>query len=226
MKDVVISGTAKSRQSDDQDYPRSPPEPKTCYQQIDHEELKQYECEPVTAFQGAQLMEELWRGSQKQEEDQGGQQLDHRLMTNHFPERPFGDRLEQPAANHEETGQTKEVENTVEPHQRTIHAKIADMGINHENHRESPHCINIFYPLFLHILCKITKKIPQFVFFFVILQHEPNQLDRLGQNARRFECCVLPPATIAGVVLLSISAGVDDGRLHFYFWLLEERQRE
>ena len=158
MKDVVISGTAKSRQSDNQDYPRSPPGAKTCYQQIDYEELKQYECEPVAAFQGAQLMEELWRGSQKQEEDKGGQQLDHRLMTNHFPERPSGDRLEQPAANHEETGQAKEVEDTIEPHKRTIQAEIADMGINHEDHRKSSHRIDVFYPLFSHSTAKLQKK--------------------------------------------------------------------
>ena len=158
MKDVVISGTAKSRQSDNQDDPRSPLGPKTCYQQIDHEELKQDEGKPVAAFQGAQLMEELWRGSQKQKKDKGGKQLDHRLMTYHFPERPSGDRLEQPAANHEETGQSKEVEDTVEAHQRAIQAEIADMGIDHENHRKSPHRINICYPLLCHINCKITKK--------------------------------------------------------------------
>ena len=165
MKDIVISGTAKSRRSDDQDYPRSPPGSKTCYQQINYEELKQYEREPVAAFQGTQLMEELWRGSQKQEEDKGGQQLDHRLMTNHFPERPSGDRLEQPAANHEETGQAKEVEDTVKPHQRAIQAEIADMGINHENHGESPHRINVFYSLLSHSTAKLQKKDGTFGYF-------------------------------------------------------------
>ena len=165
MKDVVISGTAKSRQSDDQDYPGSPPGAKTCYQQIDYEELKQYECEPVAAFQGAQLMKELRRGSQKQEKEKSGQQLNHRLMTNHFPERPFGDRLEQPAANHEETGQAKEVEDTIEPHKRTIQAEIADMGINHEDHRKSSHRINICYPLLCHINCKSTEKRRNFWLF-------------------------------------------------------------
>ena len=79
-------------------------------------------------------------------------------MTNHFPERPSGDRFEQPAANHEETGQAKEVEDTVEPHQRTIQAEIADMGIDHENHGESPHRINVFNPLLCHSTGKITKK--------------------------------------------------------------------
>jgi hypothetical protein len=165
MKDVVISGTTKSRQGAGQDYPRPPPGPKTCYQQIEHEELKQYECEPVTAFQGAQLMEELWRGSQKQEEDKGGQQLDHRLMTNHFPERSFSDRLEQPATNHEETGQTKEIEDTVKPHQRAIQAEIADMSIDHEDHRESPHRINVFYPLLCHSTAKLQKKDGTFGYF-------------------------------------------------------------
>jgi hypothetical protein len=165
VKDVVISGTAKSRQSDDQDYPRPPLGPKTSYQQIDHEEFKQHECEPVAAFQGAQLMEELWRWSQKQEEYQGGQQLDHRLMTNYFPERPSGNRLEQPATNHEETGQTKEVEDTVEPHQRAIQAEIADMSIDHENHGESPHCVNVFYPLLCHSTAKLQKKDGTFGYF-------------------------------------------------------------
>lgn len=179
MKDVVISGTAKSRQSDDQDYPRSPLGPKTSYQQIDHEEFKQHECEPVAAFQGAQLMEELWRWSEKQEEDQGGQQLDHRLMTNHFPERPSGNRLEQPTADHEETGQTKEVEYTIKPHQRAIQAEIADMGIDHENHRKSPHRIDVFYSLFRHILCKGTQKSTIIWIFrknIIILQHDCDEM--------------------------------------------------
>jgi hypothetical protein len=103
-------------------------------------------------------MEEFWWWSQKQKKDKGGKQLDHRLMTYHFPERPSGDRLEQPAANHEETGQSKEVKDTVEAHQRAIQAEIADMGIDHENHREPTHRINICYPLLRHINCKITKK--------------------------------------------------------------------
>jgi hypothetical protein len=110
-------------------------------------------------------MEEFWWWSQKQKKDKGGKQLDHRLMTYHFPERPSGDRLEQPAANHEETGQSKEVEDTVEPHQRTIQAEIADMGIDHENHRKSPHRINICYPLLCHINCKSTEKRRNFWLF-------------------------------------------------------------
>jgi hypothetical protein len=165
VKDVVISGTAKGRQGDGQDYPGSPHGPETCYQQIDNEKLKQYEREPVAAFQGTQLMEEFrWR-SQKQEEYQCGQQLDHRLMTYHFPERPSGDRLEQPAADHEETGQAKEVEDTVEPHQRAVQTEIADMGIDHEDHRKSPHRINICYPLLCHINCKSTEKRRNFWLF-------------------------------------------------------------
>ena len=165
MKNVVISGTAKSRQSDGQDDPRSPLGPKTCYQQINHKELKQYEREPVAAFQGTQLMEELWRWSQKQKKDKGGKQLDHRLMTYHFPERPSGDRFEQPAANHEETGQAKEVEDTVKPHQRAVQAEIADMSIDHENHRESPHRVNVFYPLLCHSTAKLQKKDGTFGYF-------------------------------------------------------------
>ena len=32
------------------------------------------------------------------------------------------------------------------------------MRIDDENHRESPHRINIFYPLFGHYVCKDTEK--------------------------------------------------------------------
>ncbi len=79
-------------------------------------------------------------------------------MTNDFLERPLGHRLKQPAANHEETRQTKEVEDAIIPHQWTVHAEIADMGIDNENHRKSPHCIDVFYSLLRHYKCKGTNK--------------------------------------------------------------------
>ena len=33
------------------------------------------------------------------------------------------------------------------------------MGVNNENHRESPHRINILYPFFCHNYCKGKKKL-------------------------------------------------------------------
>ena len=65
---------------------------------------------------------------------------------------------EQNAVVEESEATAEAVEDTVEAHQRTIQAEIADMGIDHENHRKSPHRINICYPLLCHINCKSTEK--------------------------------------------------------------------
>ncbi|GEM_PF-4897787 len=40
-----------------------------------------------------------------------------------------------------------------------MEAKHTDMRINHENHRESPHRINILYPSFCHNCYKNTKNL-------------------------------------------------------------------
>lgn len=72
--------------------------------------------------------------------------------------RPSGYRFKQPAAQHEETRQAKEEECGIKAQQRIAKTEMTDMRINHENHRESPHRINIFYPLFGHINCKSTEK--------------------------------------------------------------------
>ena len=79
-------------------------------------------------------------------------------MTNHLLKRSFGNRFKQPAANHEEARQTKQIKYAIISHQRPFHAEIADMRIHHENHRKSPHRIDVFYPLLRHNLCKGTNK--------------------------------------------------------------------
>ena len=55
------------------------------------------------------------------------------------------------------------------------------MGVNNEDHRESPHRINIFNPLLRHYACKDTEFFSIFWFFahlIVSLHHErKNHLD-------------------------------------------------
>ncbi len=51
--------------------------------------------------------------------------------------------LEQPAADKEEAGQAEKEEHIVECDVTIAQAKVADVGINDEYHRESPHSINI-----------------------------------------------------------------------------------
>ena len=89
-------------------------------------------------------------------------------------ERTLSYRLEQPSANHKKTWQTKENKHRIIAHSRITQTEMAHMRKHYENHRKSSHRINVFNSLFCHILCKITKKNPQYGYFFVILQHEPN----------------------------------------------------
>ena len=151
-------------------------------------------------------------------------------MTNIFHERTLSNCLKQPTANHKEAWQTKENKNSIIPHPRVTQAEMTDMRKQHENHRKSPHRINIFYSLSSHFDCKITEKIGICLIILknsVFLHHErANQLDRLGEGTGSNYCRVLSLAPISGVVLLSIFAGSDDGHLLLYIRLSKERSRQ
>jgi hypothetical protein len=62
---------------------------------------------------------------------------------------------EQPATQHEETRKTEEDENRVIAHSGVSQAEMTDMRKNHENHRESPHRIDVCYSLFRHSTTKV-----------------------------------------------------------------------
>ena len=69
--------------------------------------------------------------------------------------------LEEPAADEEETGQAEKEEHIVECDVSIAQAKVADVGVNDEYHRKSPHGINITDSLahpFLIFTELITKR--------------------------------------------------------------------
>ena len=68
-------------------------------------------------------------------------------MPNNWHERALGYRFKQPTADKEETRQTKKDKHSIITHSGITKAEIAYMRKNHENHRKSPHGINIFYSL-------------------------------------------------------------------------------
>ena len=69
----------------------------------------------------------------------------------------MGSRLKQPTADKEETRQTKQEKHRIESQQGIAKTEVADMRIDHENHRESPHHIDVFNPLLRHYACKDTE---------------------------------------------------------------------
>ena len=90
-------------------------------------------------------MEELrWR-CQQQEEDERRHDLHHELMTNDGLERAPANRLEQPPTDKEEARQTKQEKNAIVSYEGVSQTEMANMGIDDENHRESPHSVNIGY---------------------------------------------------------------------------------
>ena len=65
--------------------------------------------------------------------------------------------LKQPSTDEEETRQAKQEKHRIKSQQGIAQTEVADMRIDHEDHRESPHRINVFYPLFWHYACKDTE---------------------------------------------------------------------
>ena len=79
-------------------------------------------------------------------------------MSGNSHKRISGYRFKQPATQHEKTRKTEENKNRVKPHLGIPKTEMADMRKNHENHGESPHRVDVFYPLFAHSGCKFTEK--------------------------------------------------------------------
>ena len=67
------------------------------------------------------------------------------------------DVFKQPSADKEETRQAKQEKHIIPAHPHISYTEATDMGIDHEDHRESSHRINVFYPLFCHYVCKDTE---------------------------------------------------------------------
>ena len=70
--------------------------------------------------------------------------------------------LKQPTANKEKARQTEKEKYIVEALLRVAQTKATNMRINHENHRESPHRIDVCYPLTCHSTAKVQKKVGTF----------------------------------------------------------------
>ena len=82
-------------------------------------------------------------------------------MLNNCLERIPGYRFEQPATQHEKTRKTEEDKNSIIAHSVISKTEMADMRKHYENHGESSHRIDVFYPLLCHYGCKITEKSPK-----------------------------------------------------------------
>ncbi len=70
--------------------------------------------------------------------------------------------LKQPTANKEKARQTEKEKYIVEALLRVAQTKATNMRIDHENHRESPHRIDVCYPLTCHSTAKVQKKVGTF----------------------------------------------------------------
>ena len=79
-------------------------------------------------------------------------------MTHIGHKRSLSNRLKQPTTQHKEAWQTEKKESPIKTQQGIPQAEMTDMRIYHENHRESSHRIDVFYPLFCHCWCKNTNK--------------------------------------------------------------------
>ena len=94
-------------------------------------------------------------------EKKGRDNLYHKLIANdllHSWLIPNACRLiEQPAADKEETRHTQQEQHIVECHEIILETENTNMGINDENHSESPHSINVFNSFLCHFRCKDKK---------------------------------------------------------------------
>ena len=87
---IIIPGIDKATHRDCQRHQERPFPTNADDDHIEDEILKKRKSEPISALQGAQLMEELWRRSQQKQEDKRWYDLHHELMANIFQERPLG----------------------------------------------------------------------------------------------------------------------------------------
>jgi hypothetical protein len=126
-------------------------------------------------------MKEQGRRGQQKQEDKRWDDLNHELFANYRRKRSRGNRLKQPATQHKETRQAKNDKYRIIAHPRIVHTEMAYMRKHYENHRESPHRIDVFYSFGCHIFCKSTEKSLDFWIFrqkILLLPYErTNQLD-------------------------------------------------
>ena len=115
---------------------------------------KEGECEPVASFRGTESAEKQGWGSQQKQKDEGRHYLHHKLLLDQTSDSSTIPQafwfLEKPAANEEEARQSEEEENVIPSHPSVTQAHTADMRIDHEDHRESPHGINVCNPASYH----------------------------------------------------------------------------
>ena len=153
---VVVDVVAESREGQDQRKRSIPPLQATVGEDTQQKEFKESEREPVAPLGGPETGEEQWRRGQEQEEDDRGHYLHLELADDRLSHRP-PHAVEQPSADEEEARQAEEEEHIVPPHPLVAKTIVADVGIDHKDHRESPHGIDVLYPLLTHSDCKITK---------------------------------------------------------------------
>jgi hypothetical protein len=77
-------------------------------------------------------------------------------MPSNCLERALGNRFKQPTADKEKARQAKKYKHSIIPHSIITKAEMTDMREYHENHRESPHSINISYSL-AHFVSKTLQ---------------------------------------------------------------------
>ena len=147
---MIITGIIEGTNSNHQCYPGAPFVSEPYNQHIQNKKLKEHKGKPIASLHCPQLMEKEWWRSQKKQEDKRRHQLHHHLMPNNWHERALGYRFKQPTADKEETRQTKKDKHSIITHSGITKAEIAYMRKNHENHRESPHRIDVAYPFRFH----------------------------------------------------------------------------
>lgn len=98
----------------------------TFREDTNQEELKQGECEPVSAFGSTEFGEKQWRWCQKQQEDDRRHDLNHKFVFYHRGDSPPV-RFEEPTTDKEKTWQTEQKEDIVPPHPPVTQAEMADM---------------------------------------------------------------------------------------------------
>jgi len=153
---VVVDVVAESREGQDQRKRSIPPLQATVGEDTQQKEFKEGERKPVSPLGSPKTGKEQRRRRQEQKENDSGHYLHLELVDDCLRHRPTHT-VEQPTADKEETRQAKQEEHIVPPHPLIAEAIVADVGIDHKDHRESPHGIDVFYPLLTHYECKITK---------------------------------------------------------------------
>ena len=119
---------------------------------MQQEEHEQGERKPVSSLRSSKSAEEQGWWSKDQQKDKRRHYLHHELILNDSHRTVTVTRLvsyKQPPANKEEARQPEQEEYIIESHPLVAKTVITDMRIHHEDHRKSPHRIDIFDSSFL-----------------------------------------------------------------------------